>query len=309
MMQKALDISEPAGLLMTAEIAHTYLTEIYNDQAELELTMLHGEKALQLARQTGQANRELFDIVLYCSLQFSQGQIMKCESLIERGRYLAQISNTLGPAALGLRCAEAYFAIGKRDFGQALNILEDTRSQALKVQNINWLVQIIGLMFEIRLELKEYTKAEQLLLETQPLLEQEGSFMLHYSLARIYSNQGKIEQAHAMLEKARSKIGQVPSISEQVSLIFLDAIVAGNEQRWDEAWQLFDQAYKIAAERGMLWFRCTICLLRADLYIRRNEPGDKALARQQLAEVADFYRKNELSAWVKYVEGRMGETE
>ena len=129
--------------------------------------------------------------------------------------------------------------------------------------------------------------------------------MIHNYLARVYSQEEKFELSWAMLEKTRLDISPASSVSEQLELTFTHAILAGNEQHWDEAWKLFDQADHMASETGNLWIKALISSTRAEVLLKRGSTGDRAEAREQLNLVLDFYQHSQLPAWVEFVQNQI----
>lgn len=307
MLQRALELAESSGLLMTAEMAHTYLAEFYSDSGDFPTGVIHIEIAMQLARKMGLATRELFDLVLLCFFQFIRGNIRDFEQLVGRGRYLYDLGSSFSPAGLGFQIVEAFDFYCHREMVRAIELLRDTSLQARQVHNINWLITIVELLVICLIDDKKWNEAEQVLTKTYSIVEQEGAFTIWVYLARIYSQQNKLDQAHATIEKAQRAAGATISSSDQLNLTFAEASLACSEKHWDTAWKLFDHAFDMGSQSGLRWSETQILRYRADVLLERGEPGDQSSACDLLEKAAAIFREMPLPAWASFIENQLKE--
>jgi tetratricopeptide (TPR) repeat protein len=307
MLQRALKLAESSGLLMTAEMAHTYLAEICYDAGNMQAALTHIEKAIQLSRQMGLANRELFDLNWMCYFQFVQGNIMAFEHLSERSRYLSKLTDSSGSAVLGFHMIEAVLCYGRREIARGLEILRDAYEQARQAQNINFLVLSAQYLVECLIEEGKWKEAEQVLQGTLQIVEQEGVFIIYCFLARNYSQQNKLDDARTILEKARIAAGPSISYWDQFYLSFAEAVLACKEQRWDEGWKHFDNAYELAAQCGARWYEAQILRNRVEVLLERGESGDQSRSCELLEKILALYQTMQLPAWAKLIENRLEE--
>jgi len=292
---------------MTAEMAHTYLAEICYDAGNMRAALNHIERAIQLSRKMGLANRELFDLNWMCFFQFVQGNIEECERLVERGRYLLKLTDSAGSAILGFHLVEAVWLYGKREIAQGLELLYDTYEHARQAQNFNFLVLSTQYLVECLIEEGKWKEAEQILSKTLQIVGQESGFIFYSFLVRIFSQQNNPGDAHTMLEKARVAAGPTISFWDQYYLSFAEATLASREQRWDEAWKHFDNAYGLAAQCGARWYEALILRNRAKILLERGEADDQSRARDLLEKTLGLYQKMHLPAWARLVENRLQE--
>ena len=183
-------------------------------------------------------------------------------------------------------------------------ILRETYQLALQAQNMNRLENVVQALSEFLIQEGEWKEAEQILTEALRIVE-EDSFLLSCYLTRVYSLQGKLSDARAMLEKALVHAGKDISPLNQFYLIFTKAVLACKEQRWGEGLRYFDEAHAMVSRGGMRLFEVLILRNQAEALIDRGESGDKALACGILERTKSLYQEMSLPAWVKLFENRL----
>jgi tetratricopeptide (TPR) repeat protein len=305
MLQRALELTKTAGLLKTAEMAHSYLYQICEDMGDLQTAIQHNSMAIQLSRQMGIAEAELFSLVWKCWVQFLQGNYIEFEQLMERGRYLAGLIGYSGAAGLGFHALESVECYGRREVARVLDILHDTYEQARQAHSIGWAIITAQFLAETLINEGKWTEAEQILTGVMQIAEQERVFIPDCYLAIIYSLENKLSAAHAMVEKVRDAAGKNLTYFDQFYLSFAEASLACCEARWDDAWQHFDKAYEVAEHFDYRWYAAVILQNRADALLERGEPGDPARARDLLEKTMVLYEKMHLPAWARLIENRL----
>jgi tetratricopeptide (TPR) repeat protein/type II secretory pathway predicted ATPase ExeA len=307
MLQRALELAESSGLLKTAEMAHTYLGEFFDDAGDVNTALEHTEIAMRLSRQMGTAEGELFNLNWMYYYQFILGNSMECEQLLPRGRYLSELCGSYGNACLGFQAVEAYELYGRREMTRALEILHDTYEQARQAHNSNASVVITQVLVEFLIEEGKWDEAEQILTSTLQIVEQEKDTIIYSCLARIYSHQKNLSDAQTKLEKARVLAGPIIKYWDQFYLSFAEASLACTEERWDEAWKHFDIAYELVAQCSRRWYEAQILRNRAEVLLERGEPGDPSRACDLLEKTMVLYEKMHLPAWARLIENRINE--
>lgn len=288
-------------------MAHTYLAEFYDNEGNVQQAIYHMQTAVQLSRQMGLANRELFDLDWMWYYNFLQGNIHECEQLTERGHYLAELIGYSGSAGLGFRMIEANSFYVKREVARAIELIHGSYEQARQAHNINALVVIVQFLVEFLVGEGQWKEAEQISSEALQIMEQEGSSEINCLLAITFAQQGKLVEAHGILQKARDATGPVINFYDQFYLTFAEASLSRCEQRWDEAWQHFDTAYEMVVQGGMRWLEAFVLRFRAEALLARGEPGDPEHARELLEKAQSLYSKMNLPAWAKWIENRLQE--
>lgn len=274
---------------------------------DLQAAIQHNEMAIQLSRQMGIAEAELYNLVWKCMVQFVQGKILEFEQLMERGRYLAGLIGYSGAAGLGFHMLELLECYGRREVDRAVEILQETYDQARQAHSIGWAMNAAQFLVETLINEGKWTEAEQILTDALQIVEQEKDFVLDCYLAIIHSQQNKLSAAQTMLEKARAAAGTIISYWDQFYLSFAEASLACREQRWDEAWQHFDKAYEVAEHFDYHWYAAFILRNRAEVLLSRGEPGDPSRACKLLEKTLALYQKMHLPAWTLWTENRLQE--
>lgn len=305
MLQRALELAESSGLMVTAELAHTYMAEFYFNSGDIPLAMHHTNKAIQLSRELGLAHWELFDLNLTALYHFVLGDTLEFEKIMERCRYLVKVTEPSGPAMLDFHINEAFDCFKTREMARGFVILRETYQLALQAQNMNRLENVVQALSEFLIQEGEWKEAEQILAEALRIVEEEDSFLFSCYLTRVYSLQGKLSDARAMLEKALVHAGKDISPLNQFYLIFTKAVLACKEQRWGEGLRYFDEAHAMVSRGGMRLFEVLILRNQAEALIDRGESGDKALACGILERTKSLYQEMSLPAWVKLIENRL----
>ena len=302
MLERALTLAESSGLITSAEMAHTYISEFFENEGDMRGALDHNEKAIRLSRQIGSTYWELFNLNWLSFYKFIQGNIKDAELLIERSRYLAELIGFPGTAVLGFRFREAHMLYARRDTTQTFEMMQKIYRQACQTHNINVVVVLTQKMVECMIIEKMWKEAEEILSETLQIWEQEEEPLLYYFLAIVYSHQEKLVEAHDMLEKVRVVTGPVIGFWDKFYLAFAEASLACEEERWDEAWQHFDKAYELVAQAGIHWQEAYILRNRAEALLKRDEAGDKSRAAELLEKTMHLYQEMQLPEWVHYIE-------
>ncbi len=306
MLQRALNLAESHNLMMTAEMAHSYLGEICEQMNDMQSAMQHNERAIQLARQIGLADSELFNLNWKCFLLLLQGNFVELEQLSKRSRYLVELIGYSGPAGFGFNLVEALTAYLNGETKQAWELMSDTYHQARQVHNINWAVTTARFMVEALINEGKWKEAEDIALDANQIREQGRVFNLYCLLAVVYSHRGKLEEAHIILDKATALTpGRTISDFDGVYIDYAKASLAAIEQRWVEAWQCFDEGHEITVRLGYLWYEAFILRNWAEALLERNEAGDRAQALELLESARVLYQKMSVPAWVEVMDARI----
>jgi len=306
LLEQALKLAETSNLLITAEMAHNYLGQICEELGDMQAAIQHNEMAIQLSRQMGIAEAELFNLNWKYFLQILQGNFGGYEQLVKRGRYLAGLIGYSGPAGLGFHLVEAFNLYVNGEMTKALEIMSDTYHQARQTHNINWTVIAAQFLVECLINERKWKEAEEVSVEVLQIKEQERAVTIYSLLAYTYSHQGKLDESHSMLEKASSLAsGQRIDYRNRFYLSLAGASLACREHRWDEAWQDFNQAYESMMRLDYPWYTALILRYWAEALLVRNESGDKARAQELLEKAKVLYQKMSLPAWVQFIDNRL----
>ena len=308
MLQEALKLAESSNLLVAAETANSYMSQIYKELGDLPAAVRHNEMAVQLSRQIGMAQSELFNLNWTYYLQILQGNFRESGQVVKRGRYLAELIDYSGPAGLGFNLVEAFNLYVNGEITKAREILYNTYHQAYQAHNINWAVISAQFLIECLINDQNWAEAEAVSMEVMQSKEQERVVIIYYLSIIIYSHLEKIDEAHKILEKATTfDSDQMVNYWERFYFYTAQGSLACAELRWNDAWQHFDAARQDIIRIGYPWYEAFLLRYWAEALLVHNEPGDHVSAQEFLEQAKGLYQKMSLPAWVKFIEERIGE--
>lgn len=285
-LRRAIELAEPAQLLMTAARAHFNLAGNLHEGGDPYAAREHYEHARQLARRMGMVSWEQDYLSHILNLAVNFGELDWVEAELPRLRELQKLAPPSYWVNELLRLIEAVIYYYRGNFARALEVLRVSQAALLRNNDRKFLHEVDGVIIQIELDQKNFTAAEALVHESLRLNTQaEANEVFFYvALSMAQTGLGRLTEAQAAWDTARDKKGDKPHLFNEALLAWSQARLRAAEKRWPEASAAYQETRRIAQQLGWRWYMARIGCEWAEVYIARGEPGDQELANALLIE-------------------------
>jgi tetratricopeptide (TPR) repeat protein len=309
-LRRAVALAEDAGLLTIAQRAHNNLAVIVDLHGNDHLLSVAGyRRASQLARQRGSVVDEHFFLQNLISGSCVAGDLAGAREAVERVRRLAQAQ----PSSARLRSQwqnnDAHRLRFEGSLEQALQMWQAGRAAvdaSDDPQNIGWHYWHMGWVL---FELGDYEQAEAALarsIETDPQPNGPGIGLYGRAwLVRVYAAQGRAAEAEALLREAVEIAGADPPSGAVNVLQVARAALALSRSDWASALADLQANQLHHRQGGRRWLASDTSAQLADVYLRRNGPGDRGRAREALAEAQSAFKQMGADGYVARLQARL----
>jgi serine/threonine protein kinase/tetratricopeptide (TPR) repeat protein len=299
-LEKAVELSESAGLHATAARANVNLSAHMRDQLKFDKSLSHLKRAAELAHRLGSATWEHTFLNHIIDMLLEMGDLKGASDYIED---MQALHKDIPDAVNAEKIVSGLEGRLERYYGhleKARQILLEGSSPEGVLHLPSYLGGIKITLADICLEEGVFAEAEQILRECLDLLKDEppeARFALPPLLAYAAAGQGRFEEAHGLIEEARLEKDRMIRPAEVYMLRYYEAQICLLEGRLDEAADHFEFCTKVTMESGMRWYY-PVCLRRwAEALRARKNPGDLEKAVQLLEQARQTYDELDLPVY------------
>lgn len=293
MLREAIQLAEPAGMLLTAMRAYNNLANTLEQMGELPSARDYYQRAAEIAHQRGGAAEELFVAAQAAEMTLALGDFEAVTQLLPG---LAQLRQTAGENAAGsnsLSRTEGLLLRFRGEWDNGLAALRDYQSRSRQRGDLQQLWIANETIAEVLLDRNRLAEAEAALLEGLAISERGlGSGVLSRCLlATVYARQGKPAEAEQALIAARQEAGEQPTLPQREFLHLAEAEVQKANGRWPEALAAYNAAASDQARMGKRWYQATTLRLMAAVYLARDAAGDEEQGQTLMEKARRIFRE------------------
>jgi serine/threonine protein kinase/tetratricopeptide (TPR) repeat protein len=320
-LQKAVDLAESAGLLVTAIRAHTNLAEHFRNTGSLSEGRDHMLRASEVAGRAGIIPWQYDLLANAYEIAIEMADLDFMVSKLPELRSLASRLTQPGETSLHLRAIEARL---ERFYGRldtAISLLQNCIDEASQ-RGLNQLKPgLTALLADILIESDRLDEARQALNDAllQPQVDMRPDFVMALLIACwLNTRLGNLEEATRLYQQANQIVKETKSQEFFPPLIQLTRMLRLTEARMDaanHAWDAANAAYRdvieLTASFGMPWDQAHVLVEWADALPGSTagpdgEKSDQRLrARQHLQEARNIYKQLKSSNYVDLVNKKL----
>lgn len=296
--EKAIELSEKAGLLQIAFRAHVNLgsriKDVYGDPYK---GREHYQKATELAVQRGAISEEFISRTAYASTTLDMGELDEAERLLPGLKLLISQLSDPGPKDWSLRMFEAWLTGHRGDWGKARDLLAAIYAETLQhgepytqgEYGLMWIVS--NLEYSRFHSIEDWSPIEATLAE---VIRSQGDSSLGHNFiplvaCHVYARQGKVSEARSWRDKLRNETHPDEYYSDKLDLLTCDALVATAERDYTGAISIYEQLVDLYERAKGPLGRAYMLIDLAEVHILRNQDDDSDQARQLLEQARDLF--------------------
>jgi tetratricopeptide (TPR) repeat protein/predicted Ser/Thr protein kinase len=288
-LEKAIELAEPAGLLYHASRAHNNLGVLITFRAlNFYSGLEHFRQAAELSRKIGNVAFELFCATNATSNKLWLGYLDEAEEELSVQNQMLEAIYDPGPSELNLKEAEVRLIRFQGEIEEAIRRYRELRHEAQTVGDLQSLSGIDFNLGVMLLEVGEGDEVEAVLLEALDLFDRVGwlgGAAVRGLLSMSQLQRGRLEEAHRWLREAQEKENELGlGVFDTFWRLVAERRLAVAERDWSEAWGAFESSIVIAEKSGMGWYRAQALREWAEAHLARAQPGDEEHARELLLE-------------------------
>lgn len=308
-LRRAVEIADSAGLFLVASRAYYNIASTFEDDfGELPAARYYYQRSAEEIRKRHSAAEELFVLNKVADISLLLGDFKAADTTLQRLRQLIRTASNPGVGGLGLELTEALLLRYQGQLEAAVQRLRAYRNAVRERTDLQNLINANFYLAGVLMELGLWDEAETALVEAIELNDQPNwsdNLWSRCLLSTVRAYQGRMEEAHNLLEQARAKSRSRLSLIDQRYLTLAQARLAMVEQRWSEAIALFGITARIEAQVGMQWYRARRLQEWAEAYLARGEQGDDVQARELLHEALITFEELNISYYATRIRQRL----
>jgi predicted ATPase/KaiC/GvpD/RAD55 family RecA-like ATPase len=311
--EQGLKIAIESNSLEAALRLRINLSNIYSATGEAQKAFEILQEGLELAKKVGDLKHLVWLEGGLASCYWSMGEVQKALSmyeddlaLVQRTRNMSYIPNVL------LSMGVCYLWQGEWD--KSLQYLTEAVDVAEKAEEYVPYAEANLQLGELFMEMEDYDKAEKHFTECLNIYEKvgetTGKFWEAYpALSRLHLKKGQIEEAKELIERTyefavKSKFTFLVGYSEIV-----EGMLYREQKSWEQSIQHFEtslQTYRgINAQKWYVPFFAKCLYEYGQMYLDRNEEGDKEKAHDLLEQALELFQKMDAKKDIEKVEARI----
>jgi tetratricopeptide (TPR) repeat protein len=307
MLEEAVRISETANLYKEAMRANNNLGVLYSSQGEYKAAIRHYQRALELARQMGDVELELFFSANDLWSRVFLGRPHEAEERLVEPLELIEIIPDPGAGGRTLRSFEAFLLLTKGEFKSALQRLETVIQDDRKANDLHSLRT--ALVFKVLLlgSIGEDQQVEEILQEALEVAKTLGVGVFQNCVASVLaSRRGNVDKAQEYLETARQIIGDSqPVFWRGINIAQAEAHIFAAKGNWEAAWEKFNQLRISLEKKKIRWHYAWYAANWSDMIFLRGEAEMISRAKELLEEVRSEFEAMGAHGWVKWVDEKL----
>jgi serine phosphatase RsbU (regulator of sigma subunit)/tetratricopeptide (TPR) repeat protein len=310
-LHRAVELSEPAGLLQIAHRAHHNLgVRIGNLSTDQVAALYHSMRAVDLAHQRGVASEEMLSLLNAIGTLLGMGRLAEAEAALADIEHLVDAMpdpEALQPDLDGVRAGVMWLR-GER--AESLRLVRAALAQARQRGNLqmvfNHATDLAWSLLELdRLgETVDWSEVHVVLDEASALgdLGLGGKVWPRCLLSMVWARQRELSAARRHLAEAREVAAVDPSAWNEEFFHMSEAELATAEGRWHEALAAAEAVAGFHAEWGRRWAWANALSTWAQIHIRRGDPGDLERAQALLSTARDAFREIGSVQWAAEID-------
>jgi serine phosphatase RsbU (regulator of sigma subunit)/Flp pilus assembly protein TadD len=313
-LEKAVELSEAAGLWRIAGRAHHNLASISNNQiGGQQKAWEHYIKAVEIGRKRGVASEEQISLIAAVGMAMGMGRLDQAEEMLSEMETL--VERMADPEAarfsmLGIRAGLLWIKGEWEETGHLYQLCREDARQRGDLQTLLGLNNdfVWGMVeLDIWEGVDDWTEAESAAQEAIEISDRGvGGRVWPYALrVMLMVRQGRFEEAHQDLERAKALAEEQPTIWNEMIISSTEAHLAAGEGNWGKALRAAESAAGIQAKMGAVWGRARALQDWAEIHLLRGELSDLERARALLGEAGAIFEEMDARRHLAVVEDRL----
>lgn len=290
-LEEALHLAQSANLLLTACRAHNNLSVLLDATGDVAEAAEHCRSAAQLAAQARAPGAEIFYWSNYAADLFLMADLAGIERILPRLYELAQLLPDLGRAEGMLRGAELYALELRGEWDEVFQRSQRVYDELTKRNDPYSLAAITLHTAQALLQMERFAEAVPVAWEAVDLNDRYGSAAFpRLLLVMAHAGEGECSQARRVLGEAQGRnTGPEPLLPDAAFIALAEAHVLACERDWTAAVGAFEQAAAILARCDQRFLQACTLIDWAGAHARRNDAGDRRMARQLLEQALAIF--------------------
>lgn len=307
-LEQAVELSESAGLLVTAIRAHTNLGTTYHKKGMLKESAEQFARGRELARRVGFYIWEFDQAVSLLDIKMDIGELAfvgeEITPLIET---IPELPST-SPSAVWAYVIESryYRLIG--DWETALKKIADCykfiQNKGMQ-KNLPWVsVPYALVLIEMdRLDEAEKIIAEELLMDQQP--DELQHLITRLLLCSLKIKQGDPAEARRVIDNIQNQELDRSDWLVDPLIMQSEAGVLASEQRWSEAFTLYQNVCDRFSGYGAYWWQAYALLQFGDAQAACADPESISQAKQLYTWALDLFTKMPSEGYIRITQEKL----
>jgi tetratricopeptide (TPR) repeat protein/predicted Ser/Thr protein kinase len=256
-LNKAVELAEGAGLLISAARAHINLGGFYFDRLQPRLSVQHLERACNLGAQMGIGSWEHGFLGSAANIRLELGEFHPVEDALEKMKQIRGNLPNSEPAQFFADLLQAKLLRFKGELAAAIDYLKPYMENEQIRKEYRFMASLQQRYGDILIEMGQYESAIAMLGSVigkgQKEDPQERSNARGFiSMALAY--QGQIEEAYAFLVEAeRAAVENSFSLYTAAELGLMRAVVEALAENWTAALSSFETAAQVFQQADLAW--------------------------------------------------------
>jgi tetratricopeptide (TPR) repeat protein len=307
MLEEAVRISETANLSKEAMRANNNLGVLYSNQGEYKAAIRHYQRAIELARQMGDAELELFFSANDLWSRVFLGRLQEAEERLAGPGELIEMLPDPGAGGRTLRSFKAFLLLTKGEFKSSLQLLGTVIQEDRKANDLHSLRNALVFKALLLVTIGEDKQVEEVLQEALEVAETLGVGVFQNCVASwVASRRGQVDRARGYLETARQIIGDSqPVFWRGINIAQAEAHLSAAEGDWRAAWEKYHQLMTSLEEKKIRWHTAWYAADWAELILLRSEAEMMPRAKELLERVRSEFDAMGAHGWVKWVDEKL----
>jgi serine phosphatase RsbU (regulator of sigma subunit)/class 3 adenylate cyclase len=313
-LQQAVELSESNQLTRVAHRAHMNLAAmLWGLRGDTLTAHQHYQRTVEIARRRGVPQEFVLSKCTLLNASMTLGEFGEVEQgIVEVEGMLKDLDNPEGALA-EIKMLKANLLGFRGDWLAALELTRQGQAEVRRLGNLQMLYYSSEFLGQMLLETHRFiapqdlSEAESAIQETITIGDQGiGSKVAsRCRLSVLRTLQGRLPEAHAVLESGRQAVVPRLSIWDELTIRNAEAELASAEERWEDAISSFEAVVDINARTNERWYWARALLDLAGVHILRGEAEDLARAQALYNLSLDLFRKMGALAYTRVIETRL----
>ncbi|MBK5107128.1 MAG: protein kinase [Anaerolineales bacterium] len=310
-LERAVEIAEANNLVRAVLRAHNNLSVLcVSSLGDIPRGTYHLQQAIDLCQQIGDAEYILFERSNLTYNLIHQGKLDEAAKDVYTLKKLRDSLPGNGFGSINLYNVEYYLLTYQGQLDQALELIQDRIEKDRQVGDLQNLVTSLFTITQIYLITGDYNLgksfAEQLIELAD--LNMASKSVSRSLLSRIYSRTGNVDKGQELLDQAH-RMGEITQTHfyDQVFMLWALAELYAAEEKWEAAWQTYEELVNLTGEKNFRWFSRQASVDWAQALRKRGEPEDVKRAREILQESLQDYQEMGAEGFVKFIEDKLSQ--
>jgi tetratricopeptide (TPR) repeat protein len=313
-LRQAVELAESAGLLEIAVRANHNLGVMTSDLlGDQRAAREFYRRAASLGRRRGVAIEEVFSLISVMGISLSLGELADVEAILPEVERLMDGITDSESVGIQLRAIHAALAWMRGQRSEALQIQRALQAKSRERGDLQMILnasnELVGYLLELdrTAKLGDWSEAETAQAEAIAISQRGlGSKVWpQCQLIIVRARQGRLEDAHRLLDEARELAGADPIVWDATSLKMAETELALAEERWPVALAGAEAIAGTWARMGRRWAWARTLQDWAAIHVARGEPADVERAQALLREARAAFQEMGASYYVALVEDRL----